>query len=338
MVGLLVGLFGTGCGGVDPRPADSGAGSPDGGELRPVKLQLNWYPEAEHGGYYAAQVHGCFRDAGLDVEIRPGGPSVPVLPQVASGRVAFGLANAHQILLARAQQADVVAVMAPIQDSPRCIMVHADSGIQRLEELRDLTLAMNVSSAFSLFVQARLPLEGVRIVPYSGNVALFLRDQRMAQQAYVFSEPYVARQQGADPRCLMVSQLGFNPYTSVLVTRGDALQDDSDLVRRMVAACVRGWQIYLEDPARTNAEIAGLSGEMDPASLEFGAQQLRELCLPDGMPAASLGQMTGSRWQRLAEQLQEVDALPTEASETDRAFTTRFLPSAATIPEGLSGE
>ena len=41
-----------------------------------MTLQLNWFPEAEHGGYYAALVRGYYRDAGLDVKILPGGPNI----------------------------------------------------------------------------------------------------------------------------------------------------------------------------------------------------------------------------------------------------------------------
>ncbi len=84
--------------------------------LVPVTLQLNWYPEAEHGGYYAALVHGFYRDAGLDVTILSGGPETPVIQQVARGKAMFGVVNADNILFARAQQAPVVALLAPLAD------------------------------------------------------------------------------------------------------------------------------------------------------------------------------------------------------------------------------
>ena len=80
---------------------------------RSVILQLNWFPEAEHGGFYAAQLHGYFREEGLDVEIVPGGPNAPVVAQVDSRRADFGVANADRILLGRAAGAEVVALMAP---------------------------------------------------------------------------------------------------------------------------------------------------------------------------------------------------------------------------------
>ena len=38
-----------------------------------VRLALNWFPEAEHGGFYAALVHGYYQKRGLQVEILGGG-------------------------------------------------------------------------------------------------------------------------------------------------------------------------------------------------------------------------------------------------------------------------
>ncbi len=96
--------------------------------LRRVTLALNWFPEVEHGGFFAADVHGFFRDEGLEVEIQSGGPGAPVIQQVATQRCDFAVANADQVLLGRDQGAQVVAVMAAMQNSPHCIMVHQRGG------------------------------------------------------------------------------------------------------------------------------------------------------------------------------------------------------------------
>ncbi|MEZ6081443.1 MAG: hypothetical protein R3C56_38970 [Pirellulaceae bacterium] len=40
-----------------------------------MTLMLNWYPEAEHGGFYAAKVLKVFERYGLDVTIHAGGPN-----------------------------------------------------------------------------------------------------------------------------------------------------------------------------------------------------------------------------------------------------------------------
>lgn len=310
-----------GCSPATPRPQTT-----DG--LVPVDLLLNWFPEAEHGGYYAALAHGFFEQQGLRVRILPGGPGVPVLSQVASGRVTFGISNADTVLLGWAQQARTVAVFAPLQISPRCIMVHEDSGIQRLTDLQQVTLAMNPSSTFSLFLQNKLPLTGVKIVPYSGNVAPFVLDRNLAQQAYTFSEPYVARLRGSRPRCLLVSELGFNPYTSLLVTNQTTLQTRPEIVRRMVAASVRGWQQYLQDPAAAHRLIGGQNDEMSQELLDFGAEQLQTLCITEEVPQERIGQMALPRWQTLLDQLIEVGAIAPGAVPPQAAFTLEFLPDA----------
>ena len=89
-----------GCGGATNNDAKPTQGDAVDAAPTPVKLMLNWYPEAEHGGYYAALVHGFYREEGLDVTIIKGGPNAPVVPQTARGAVEFGITNADRILLA----------------------------------------------------------------------------------------------------------------------------------------------------------------------------------------------------------------------------------------------
>lgn len=304
------------------RPAaDSGGDS--SAQPRRVTLALNWFPEAEHGGFYAAQVHGYFEQEGLLVDIRPGGPGVPVIQQVASRRVEFAVANADQVLLGRDQSASVVAVMAPLQNSPRCIMVHEQSGIRTLLDLRDVTLAVGSGQPFAKYLLRQLGSVPLTVIPYQGNVGLFLQRRDFAQQAYVFSEPFVAQQQGASPRCLMLSEIGFNPYTSLLICHEARVAEDGDLVARMVRACVRGWQQYLRDPVKTNQAIAALNPEMGMNVLAYGADALRDLCLPDDLPVEQLGRMADQRWETLARQLHQIELL----NHPDRwrgAFDNRF--------------
>ncbi len=271
-----------------------------------VRLFLNWYPEAEHGGYYAALVHGFYRDAGLDVEIIKGGPSAPVVPQVDGGQMEFGIANADGLLLARAEEAQVVALMAPLQTSPRCIMVHEASGINDFNGLKNMTLAMN-PQPFSSFLQKHVPLENVTIVPYQGSVAQFLTDDHFGQQGYVFSEPFVARQQGGDPKTLLVADLGFNPYTSVLFTSEKYLGEHEDVVASMLAASVKGWQHYLEQPEETNRHIHKINAEMSLEALEYGVKALKPLAVD--ATTRGIGTMSLERWQTLVRQLEELDLI-----------------------------
>jgi NitT/TauT family transport system substrate-binding protein len=241
------------------------------------------------------------------------------------GQVAFGVANADQILMAREQEAHVVAVFAALQNSPRCILVHESSGIRSFDDLRDLVLALGEGQAFAEYIKARVPLTGVRIVSYAGTVAKFLVDQNYAQQAYVFSEPLVVAARGGDPHCLMVSDLGFNPYTSVLITSERLLAADRELVRRFVRATQRGWQAYLHDPTAANREMLAANSDMDASILEQAARQLKSLCLPVELPDDELGTMSSERWETLLAQLRELGLIENQAVKASDAFDNQLL-------------
>lgn len=294
-------------------------------EIVKVQLALNWFPEAEHGGYYAAAVHGYYAEAGLEVKILSGGPEAPVIPRVAKGTVAFGVSNADEVLFGRAQSAPVVAVMAPLQLSPRCIIVHEKSGIQSFADLKNLTLAMSPRPAFSHYLRKKYPLTGVKIVPYQGSVAQFLIDENFAQQGYVFSEPLIARKKGGDPKCLMVSDAGFNPYTSVLVTNESLVKEKPEVVRGMVEASVRGWERYLESPEETNRHIHRLNPELELEILTMGAVELKPLVWDAVARRERMGHMSLERWELLLNQMVEIELLKPDTVHAGQAFTAEFL-------------
>ncbi|MDA0590963.1 MAG: ABC transporter substrate-binding protein [Planctomycetota bacterium] len=310
----------SGCGSEEPSPGPKTA-------LQKVQLKLNWFPEAEHGGFYAALVHGYYEEAGLAVEILPGGPNEPVRQEVATGRVQFGISNADQILTARAEKANIVGLFAALQTSPRCVMVHEKSGITSFDELKNLTLAINENSSFGSFLRRHASLEGCKIVPYPGNVSQFLLNEDFAQQGYVFSEPFTAKKEGGDPRNLMAADIGFNPYTSVLISSRKLIDEDPELVRKFVTATRKGWAKYLEDPAKTNAHIHEKNPEMGLDILEFGAKELKGLCTSETVTADNLGEMTTERWSLMTAQLIECEVVGIGQLPLDGkgAFTVEFL-------------
>src|SRR5437879_2257606 len=85
------------------------ATSPAMPALAPVTLTLDWKPEPEFGGFYAAQQAGLFQAHKLDVTLKPAGEGAPTWQLVATGKTDFATTAADQVLIARSQGADVVA-------------------------------------------------------------------------------------------------------------------------------------------------------------------------------------------------------------------------------------
>lgn len=315
---LICLLFVCGCGRPDVSDEDTATTK--------VSIQLNWYPEAEHGGVYQAAADGTYLAAGLDVDIRPGGRSTPVAPELSLNRVQFAIANADDVIVFRGQGMDIVAVAAPLQDNPRCILVQQDSGVESLNDLGGMTLQRHPGRPFLLFMESQGVLKDVNQVPYHGSVSSLVADSKIAIQAYSFAEPLLAQQQGVNVNRLMVSDLGWNPYSSCLVTTGQMIRQSPDLVRRVVQATKLGWQHYLMDPAKGNAAILKANDQgMNEAALRFGSQELKPLAIPNKMPIDSVGQMTLDRWQELVEQFRRVDAKAVGDVTAEDCFTDEFL-------------
>ena len=243
-----------------------------------------------------------------------------------TGRVQFAIGNADDVLLFREQEAPILALLAPIQNTPRCIMVRADSPAQSLDQLAGMTLQANVGRPFLTFMENRGLLKEVRVVPYSGSVANFVSDTNTAIQAYAFSEPLLAQQQGVSTRQLMLSDVGFNPYASCLITTENYASEREDVVQRMVSACREGWAQYFEDASRSNAAIlADNPHGMTQEALEFGVKELRPLCLPEGLAVEDVGSMDLQRWQALVDQFAQLGLLDAQKVPASAVFTTKYL-------------
>ncbi len=292
-----------------------------------VSLLLNWYPEAEHGGFYAAQVHGIFETFGLEVEIRPGGKTTVVPQELILGRVQFGVANADDVLMARSQEVPLVALMAPIQNGPRCIMVRKDSGITTFAGIKNMKLQIDASRPYVPFLKSKGFLtDGVDVVPYFGSVAQLVAEKGVATQGYSFSEPFMARQQGVEVVELMMSEIGYNPYASLLVATENQVEKQKDVCRRMVQASIAGWKKYLESPKETNDVILSKNKQgLEKNALEFGVEALKPLCIPTGEGDSAIGSMSAERWTALADTLVSLKLIDAAKASVDNAFTLRFL-------------
>lgn len=306
------------------RPAVQGKG--DAPTKTKVALLLNWYPEAEHGGFYAAQVHGIYEKYGLDVEIQPGGKTTVVPQSLALGRVQFGVANADDVLIARTQDVSLVALMAPIQDGPRCIMVRADSGITSFEQLKNVTLQIDSTRPYVPFLKSKGLLdESVKLAPYFGSVAQLVAGPGYAAQGYNFSEPFMARQQGLEVNQLMMSDIGYNPYASLLIATSEYVEKNPEVCKRMVQASAEGWVKYLSEPEATNEVILKANKQgLEKAALEFGVEALKPLCIKDG-DTSRVGQMSLERWTQLADTLVELKLIDRAKVNVDASFRADLL-------------
>ena len=282
------------------------------GKSGKIRLALNWKPDPQFGGFYAAD----YRQHGLDVEILPGGAGTPTVQMIGAGSAEFGIVSADEILLARAQGNDVVALFAVFQNSPQGIMAHASRKPGSIDDLlKGGTLALQSGLPYARLLQKKYGFERVKVVPSpGGDLTAFLNDENFAQQCFVTGEPLQAKRRGVAVKVFPVSDIGYNPYTTVLAASGELLRRNPEMARNMVAAVREGWRRYLDSAAPTNDKMHAMNPTMDAAIYAEVAQAQQGL-----IEANPLGRMTKERWETLASQLKELGDIP-QASQADQCF------------------
>src|SRR5436853_660745 len=79
----------------------AGAGTARRAKTDKITLQLKWVTQAQFAGYYAAKAKGYYKDAGLDVNIKIGGPSITPEQVVLGKQAEFGIDWLPSLLASR---------------------------------------------------------------------------------------------------------------------------------------------------------------------------------------------------------------------------------------------
>jgi NitT/TauT family transport system substrate-binding protein len=268
-----------------------------------TRLALNWKPDPQFGGFYAAP----FQKQGLDVEILPGGAGTPTVQMIGAGSAEYGIISSDELVVARSRGNDVVALFAVFQNCPQGIMAHASRHLDAIGDVvKEGTLAIQRGLPYARILEKKYGFDHVKVVPSpGGDISAFLRDEKFAQQCFVMSEPLQARHAGVDVKVFPVADIGYNPYTTVLATSGTQLKSDPDRAKSMVAAVREGWRAYLNDPASTNTKMHDLNPSMDAATFAEVAEAQKPY-----IETSPLGAMTAERWTTLIGQLADLGDIP----------------------------
>jgi NitT/TauT family transport system substrate-binding protein len=301
------------CGGGDsgPPPAASDANERGDGEPTAVQLQLNWKPEPQFGGFYAAQIMGAYEKHSLAVEVRPGGASAPTVDMLGAGTVPFAIVSGDEIVRARSNGNLIVGVFAAYQTNPQGIMTRAARGFTSIADVfsHPGTLAMERGLPYARFLEQKYGFETLRIVPSPfGDLSLYRTDPEYSMQCFVTAEPLQAATTGIEPKTFLIAESGYNPYTTVLATSESYLAAHRDTVAAMVAAVREGWQSYLADPSATNVAMHELNPTMDPQTFAASAEAQKPL-IEGEVGVAKVGSMTVERWRTLIEQLVDLGVI-----------------------------
>jgi NitT/TauT family transport system substrate-binding protein len=299
--------------------------------LDKVSYLTNWRAEAEHGGFYQAVAAGLYKKAGLDCDLRQGGPAVNNAQLMMGGRVDMIMATSFDSLTYVEQNLPFLCIAAIFQKDPQVLIAHAGQGNDSFEKLKDKTILVSAGGrvTFWPFLKAKFDYRDEQIRPYTFNFAPFLADKKLVQQGFITSEPYALAQAGADPVPLLIADSGFANYNTTITTSRKLIAEKKDVVQRFVDASLEGWAQYLKggsaaEPA--NALIKKDNPDMSDDKLVYAIKAMNERGIVQSGDALKLGigAMTDARWQSFYEAMSDVAVFP-KGLDAKKGYSLEFV-------------
>ena len=273
-----------------------------------VVYRLKWLRNVSVVGALYAENHGLFKKAGLDVEVKAGGPERDAIRELELGYADFGEASADQVLRARAKGAPVVVIAQLFQVNPLQWMYRPEE--MRIDKLADLkgkvigvTFGGNDETIMNtLLAEAGLGSGDVKLFSVRYDYTPFYRRQVQLWPVYRNAQaPLIAAQlskAGEATAFFNPAEFGVKFVANCVVTTERTLQEKPELVERLLTALLAGWQQALA-PENQEAAIATLQ-KYDPDTprpiLEEQLKITRGLIQPDA--AVAIGTIDEKGWEQ----------------------------------------
>jgi NitT/TauT family transport system substrate-binding protein len=304
--------------------------------LDKISLLNGWVAEPEQGGFYQALATGIYRDYGLDADIRNGGPQLDANSLLLNGRVDAICSDSFTALSFVTQDLPFLCVAAMMQKDPRAILSHPGMGNDKLADLKGkpILIASFGRTTFWPWLKAKYGFTEDQVRPYTFNMAPFLADKKLSQQAFVSSEPLEIKKAGVDPVIHLLADYGFGNYQTAINTSAKLVKERPEVLQRFIDASIKGWYSYLYgDPAPANALIQKINPEMTDDKIAFSIATMKSFGIVDSGDSKTLGigAMTDERWASFYKSMADCGALQS-GLDVKKAYTAQFVDKKVGLP------
>ena len=263
-----------------------------------VTLQLKWVTQAQFGGYYVAQAMGYYKDEGLNVTIKPGGPDIAPEQVIAGGGADVIVDWMPAALAAREKGLALVNIAQPFKSSGMMLTCLADSGIKEPKDFADKTLGVwfygneypFLSWMNKLGLKTDGSADGVTVLKQGFNVDPLLQKQAACISTMTYNEYWQVIDAGIAPEDLVTfkyQDMGVATLEDGLYVLEDKLADPAfqETMVKFVRASMKGWK-YAE---ANSDEAAMIVLENDQTGAQTEQHQKRMMSEVAKLTAGSNG-------------------------------------------------
>src|SRR5882757_9406650 len=137
--------------------------------LDKVSFLTDWRAQAEHGGYYQAIAAGLYRKAGIECDLRQGGPSLNSSQLLLAGRVDMVMSSSFEAFAYVREGAPFFTIAAIFQKDPQVLIGHPDTGFDSFEKLHGRTLLIGAGGRVTYwpYLRQKYGLSDTQLRPYN---------------------------------------------------------------------------------------------------------------------------------------------------------------------------
>ncbi|BDZ64378.1 ABC transporter substrate-binding protein [Agromyces mangrovi Wang et al. 2018] len=327
---------------------DSGdTGSDAGGdELTEVKLQLQWLPQGQFAGYFAAVENGYFEEEGLEVEIIPSGGDIVPQDALANGDVDYAIAWVPKVLGSIEAGANLTNIAQIFQRSGTLQVSWADSDISSVADFEGKKIGSwgfgNEWEIFAAMAAEGLDSSTVEIITQDFNMNAFLQGDIDAAQAMTYNE-YAQLLETPDPDTGELYTADDFNVISYQDTVGAMLQDaiwadterlesDEEYQETTVAflkAVIKGWEFARDNPEEASSITIAAGSGWGPSHELWMVNETNKLIWP---APAGIGVIDEAAWDQTVEgalsAVNEVGASPITTEPPSTAWTNEYIEQA----------
>lgn len=216
----------------------------------PVRVLLKWYHQFQFAGYYAAIKEGYYAKEGIDVELVEGGQEIAAdaVPLVLGGEYDFGVASLS-LFDAFYNELPVVVLAQIFQQNNYAFISNRTSSIMDFNALGGKRVVINRGAGeitFAFLEKMGISKNDIKLVEVLEPVHAMSNGAIDVFFSYTSTFPYSLMSNGIIPFELKPEDYGWNFVGDSLITHRNMIERRPDLVRKFVAATLKGWEYALD--------------------------------------------------------------------------------------------
>jgi NitT/TauT family transport system substrate-binding protein len=324
--------------GISAAVGTAAAPAKHGAKATKVTLQLKWVTQAQFAGYYAAAAKGYYKQAGLDVKIRVGGPDINPEQAVAGGQAQFGIDWLPSLMSVRDQGTKLTNIAQVFTRSGMTEITWKDSKINSISKMKGKKVANwlggNEFELFAALVKAGMDPtknKGVTIVQQPFDMNLFLQKKVDSASAMTYNElaqvlesknPKTGKLfQLSDLNVIKMQDAGTGMLEDGVFVNGDWIKDTAhqDIAKRFLKASFQGW-IYCRDHVADCANIVLKNGPtLGKGHQTWMMNEINKLIWPTKTGIGIMNKTAFARTAQISLKFKVIKHKPSGAYRTDLA-------------------